>query len=670
MGKVTPRTNIMGAHQLGVHVRTGGRLKAQNLAQRSILTYKSLWILVTISVALIATDWIPAKSTLGTIKTRLRNSYSAIAYLPTGFQFVAFGFLALAAYFIATAGKPYALFAWNCFIKPFLKSKPTGIDSDEHQKRLEQFYEGQAEIYDITRRRLLRGRSTMLKLCGAQLRQYYPCHFANNFEPGKSGKTVNDPSYLPSPPLSPSFLAGADKRFAWVDIGGGTGENIERMNAFFPVRNFDRIYLVDITPSLCEVARQRFQRLGWTNVRVLCMDATKFEIPKEDGPEDLDIALVTMSYSLSMMESFYPLIDRLEQVLSPSGIFGVSDFYVSPKRSSDPTRQLSWLMRWFWSIWFDFDNIYLHPSRRDYLEHKFKTVKSLNAKNDFIKPFIKIPYYVWIGAKTDAVLPDFSLDSAALSGTDSDSESSTSDKDTTPTPTTLTTTQSFKHVSSDHVHGQGLRWRQPFDPKLIPRFSTYIYAFTWEDPRVDLEFLDLKPEDHMLVISSGGCNVLEYAAKVGPERIHAVDLNPCQNNMLELKLAGIASLDYQDFWLLFGEGYHPQFDTLLDTHLSPHLSPTAYHFWKQNSSFKNLFKTGCSGLAIRVFQFVVRVKGLSDAVKRMCEAETIEVQKRVWSEEIRTHFLSSWLIRVLNNDRFLWGALGVPPAQMQMLLEE
>ncbi|KAJ3046128.1 hypothetical protein HDV00_003878 [Rhizophlyctis rosea] len=613
-------------------------------------------------------DWIPAKSTLGSLKARLRRSYSAISYLPTGFQFVALASLVLAGYFVATVGKPYALFAWNCFIKPFLKSKPAGVDSEEHQKRLEQFYEGQAEVYDVTRKRLLRGRSTMLKLCAAQLRQYYPCHFANNFEPGKAGETVKDPSYLPSPPLSPSVLNGVDKRFAWIDIGGGTGENIEKMNQFFPIRNFDRVYLVDITPSLCEVARKRFQKLGWTNVKVLCMDASKFEIPKEDG-DNLEIALITMSYSLSMMESFYPLIDRLQEVLGPAGIFGVSDFYVSPKRSSDPTRQLTWLMRWFWSIWFDFDNIYLHHSRRDYLEHKFKTVKSLNCKNPFVGPLVKIPYYVWIGAKQGAIIPDLNLDSPALDEEESDSESDSSPVDM-KVSAELADLAQLKHVSADHVHGQGHRWRQPFDPKLIPRFNTYIYAFAWEDPRVDLEFLDLTSEDRMMVITSGGCNVLEYAAKVGPARIHAVDLNPCQNNMLELKLAGISSLDFQNFWLLFGEGFHPQFSSLLDTHLSPHLSPYAYHFWKQSAGFKNLFKTGCSGLAIRVFQWVTRVKGLSSAVKRMCDADTIEEQIQVWRNEIRPHFLSSWLIRILNNDRFLWGALGVPPAQMQMLLEE
>ncbi|KAJ3059263.1 hypothetical protein HK102_010082, partial [Quaeritorhiza haematococci] len=458
------------------------------------------------------------------------------------------------------------------------------------------------------------------------------------------------------------------------------------MNQFFPITNFDRVYVVDITPSLCEVARKRFQRLGWTNVKVLCLDATKFEIPAEDGPEDLDIALITMSYSLSMIEGFYPIVDRFSEILSPTGIIGISDFYVSSKRSADPTRQLSWLMRWFWAVWFDLDNIYLHPCRREYLEHKFTTVKQLNCKNPFIKPFVKIPYYVWIGApKNSTKMPPLSLDddlaeqieqvnkaesTGSVSGDEGENEDSSNSSSMEDDTTTTTTTRDSKLVSFDHPHGQGARWRQKFDAHLIPRFNTYIYAFAWEDPRVDMEFMDLTPESRMLTITSGGCNVLEYAAKVGLARIHSVDLNPCQNNMLELKLAGLVSLDYQDFWSLFGEGYIPNFHKLLDTHLSPHLSPYAYHFWKQNSSFKNFFKTGCSGLAIRVFSWVVKVKGLEGTVRRMCHAETLEEQWRVWEDEVRPHFLSTWLIRVLNNDRFLWGALGVPPAQMQMLLEE
>jgi betaine lipid synthase len=142
-------------------------------------------------------------------------------------------------------------------------------------------------------------------------------------------------------------------------------------------------------------------------------------------------------------------------------------------------------MRWFWAIWFDLDNIYLHHSRRDYLEHKFKTIKSLNGKNNFIKPLVKIPYYVWLGAQKGAELP-------ALSSEEEDPNSAVDEKMETESldgfeadNVSAAAPAAISHmVTKDHVHGQGLRWREPFDPALIPRFNTYIYAFAWEDPRV------------------------------------------------------------------------------------------------------------------------------------------------------------------------------------------
>ncbi|KAI9206168.1 uncharacterized protein BJ171DRAFT_499010 [Polychytrium aggregatum] len=664
--KATPRAaHVPSAHTAGIQVSAGGSLGSKARGSRSFYEYKRVYFALAAAVGVLAVfDWIPKSLD---VKRKVLAPFSPFTYVPVAFQVAGLTlFFAIVAFFL-TSGRPYLLFAWNCFIKPFLTKKANGVDTDEHQKRLEQFYEGQADIYDVTRRRLLRGRSTMLKLCAAQLRQYYPLREAGNPVSELSSKVKNSDE-LPSPPLSPSNPRGANRRFAWIDIGGGTGENIERMNQFFPISNFDKVYLVDITPSLCEVARKRFARLGWTNVTVLCMDATKFKVPEEDG-NDIEIALITLSYSLSMMETFFPLVDSLTTILCPTGILGVADFYVSPKRSSDPTRQLGWFMRWFWSIWFDLDNIYLHPSRREYLEYRFKTIKSLNGKNMFIRPFVKIPYYVWLGGqKVAEEMPLLSLDDSAPANDNDETQSNASDDQ--ELDSVELRSESQHHVSANHVHGTGAKWRQVFDPKLIPRFTTYIYAFAWEDPRVDLEFLDLTPEDKMLIITSGGCNALEYAAKVGPARIHCVDLNPCQNHMLELKLAGLSSMTYNDFWRLFGDGYIPGFGTLLDTHFSPFLSPYAYHFWKQNADFKSLFTTGCSGLAIRVFQFVVKARGLTKSVNRMCHAHDLETQWKIWETELRPHFLSKWLIALLNNDHFLWGALGVPPAQMQMLLEE
>jgi hypothetical protein len=110
--------------------------------------------LIAIAGILLATDWIPTKSYVGAVMASLRRSYSVIAYLPTGFQIVTLGLLIGMIYITISTGRPYLVFAYNCFLKPFLSSKKfSGINSSDHQSRLEEFYEGQANVYDITRKR-------------------------------------------------------------------------------------------------------------------------------------------------------------------------------------------------------------------------------------------------------------------------------------------------------------------------------------------------------------------------------------------------------------------------------------------------------------------------------------------------------------------------------------
>lgn len=108
------------------------------------------------------------------------------------------------------------------------------------------------------------------------------------------------------------------------EVGGGTGFNIEAMGRFVDVpRFFSSVYLVDFSPSLCEIARKRFARLGWDNVKVVCQDARKFRLEDHEpvlqrehasGPsyigyfsqqrsEHGGVDLITMSYSLSMIVS-------------------------------------------------------------------------------------------------------------------------------------------------------------------------------------------------------------------------------------------------------------------------------------------------------------------------------------------------------------------------------
>ena len=64
--------------------------------------------------------------------------------------------------------------------------------------------------------------------------------------------------------------------------------------------HFSSIYLVDLSPSLCAVARKRFESLELSHiVKVVCMDARSFRI--EDFEQGKSVDWITMSYSLSMI---------------------------------------------------------------------------------------------------------------------------------------------------------------------------------------------------------------------------------------------------------------------------------------------------------------------------------------------------------------------------------
>ena len=84
------------------------------------------------------------------------------------------------------------------------------------------------------------------------------------------------------------------------------------------------------------------------------------------------------------MPNFWSVLDRISKLLKPeTGLISVADFYTSG-RSMDTTpeiagvgRECSWLLRWFWQIWFEFDGVHLGPQRREYLEHRFSTVSDL-----------------------------------------------------------------------------------------------------------------------------------------------------------------------------------------------------------------------------------------------------------------------------------------------------
>ncbi|KZT58301.1 hypothetical protein CALCODRAFT_432835 [Calocera cornea HHB12733] len=589
------------------------------------------------------------------------------------------------------------LFCYNCFLRPL------GLHSDQ-QSRLDSFYTGQAEVYDATRNGLLRGRRTLLRLSMAHLK------------------------------VLRAQAADQNKRLVWVDIGGGTGWNIEHMSQYVDLKMFDAIYLIDLCEPLLNVARKRFEKNGWTNVHCLLQDASGFVLPEwkqlRIDPRG-SVSFVTLSYSLSMIPSYFTLLDRIEHVLDPDdGLLGVCDFYTAAKESSEHEKaiggggkKVGWFSRWFWQIWFDFDHVSLSPGRRDYLEYRFGTIKSYNGRNKFIVPFIvRIPYYIWLGTprtrSTERNRHAFEIEGGNTVG-------NLSAPGTPLAPTRPTTPLSLigkeagdgdemeveelslglsRAVSQDELHSvlgerkegekEGRKnivldvmpplssfhyqimhpWRLPYyEAKVHKAFRTFVYSFTWEDPDEDMRHLQLSKEDSMFVITSAGDNALHYAIAAGPKRIHCVDMNPCQGHLMELKLAAIQSLDFGDFFKLFGDGKHPEFRQLLDCFISPYLSNHAYTFWRINSKayHSSFYRRGYSGWALRLAKWVFSFAGVSDFVDQICECDTVEEQDKIWREKIRPVILNKAFVDlVLSNPVFCWNALGVPMNQRAMFLNE
>lgn len=219
-----------------------------------------------------------------------------------------------------------------------------------HAERMENFYGGQAQGYDDFRRRLLKGREQLWQA-------------------------------LPKP-----------EGGIWVDLGGGTGANLENFGE--DIVRLKKIYVVDLSKSLLDVARDRARQRGWTNVECVEADATRFRPPA--GAADV----VTFSYSLTMIPPWFAAIDNAWAMLKPGGHIGAVDFYVSQKYPAEGLRRHGGFYRSLWPIWFALDNVFPSPDHLPFLRHRFETIRLLEETTRLpYVPFLRTPYYSFIGQK-------------------------------------------------------------------------------------------------------------------------------------------------------------------------------------------------------------------------------------------------------------------------------
>lgn len=201
--------------------------------------------------------------------------------------------------------------------------------------------------------------------------------------------------------------------------------------------------------------------------------------------------------------------------------------------------------------------------------------------------------------------------------------------------------------------------------------NNLVYNTCWEDPRLDRVALDFGPDDNVLVITSAGCNALDYAL-AKPNHVYAVDMNPRQNALLDLKLSAIRHLEFEDFFKMFGEGRLPGAKEVYEQKLRASLPTWSKSFWdKKIKWFDNRRKTfyyrGTSGTIARMVRSyidnVIRVRPQLDS---LLNAESLEEQREIYENHLKKKFWSGLMKFTMNRDTTM-SMLGVPKAQRRQI---
>ena len=204
-----------------------------------------------------------------------------------------------------------------------------------------------------------------------------------------------------------------------------------------------------------------------------------------------------------------------------------------------------------------------------------------------------------------------------------------------------------------------------------------LYNTCWEDPAVDHQALKLTKDSEVVVITSAGCNALDYALGdpshpqgESPRRVVAVDANPWQTAVIELKIAGIRSLEHTDFFALFGYGKHRDAKNIYAQKLRSQLTPASRKIWDahihwfiDNRRGETFYSHGLSGLVGRGVRATVHRKPrLWRAVNDLLDCRDQHEQRHIYDERVEPELFSAGLRWILNR-QLMMSMLGVPAEQ-------
>ncbi|HEY4170013.1 MAG TPA: DUF3419 family protein [Reyranella sp.] len=206
-------------------------------------------------------------------------------------------------------------------------------------------------------------------------------------------------------------------------------------------------------------------------------------------------------------------------------------------------------------------------------------------------------------------------------------------------------------------------------------FRGLVYTQIWEDPEVDLEALQLRPDNHIVAIASGGCNVLSYLVD-DPARITAVDLSSAHVALNRLKLMSLNRLpNWETYYRFFGAADDEANVAAYDRLIAPHLDSQSRLYWEGRSLqqlgrrrisifARNAYRHGVLGRFIGVTHALCRAYGVD--LNELLSARTLEEQ-RAFFESTLAPLFDKRAVRWATNTRLSLYGLGIPPAQYEAL---
>jgi S-adenosylmethionine-diacylglycerol 3-amino-3-carboxypropyl transferase len=202
--------------------------------------------------------------------------------------------------------------------------------------------------------------------------------------------------------------------------------------------------------------------------------------------------------------------------------------------------------------------------------------------------------------------------------------------------------------------------------------NNLVYNTCWEDPSLDREALAIQPDHRILMITSAGCNALDYLLD-NPAHIQCVDLNPRQNALLQLKLAAIRSVDYETFFQMFGKGYLDNPGAIYHQKIRPALKEKYRPYWDRKIKMfsrgpitGSFYFRGTTGLFARLANLYINFRRARTAILSMYELESVEEREQHYNQYISHLIWTDLLRRLLGYDATL-SLLGVPKPQREQL---